>query len=186
MFSDRSFVYRIITIPESVTRIGVNAFNGCSALDKMSVSNGNTAFDSRNNCNSIIDSTTGILLYDCRNLKSIEIPARSVISIGEYAFNGYGKTVIVGTQGSASETFAKEQHLPFVVIGRYDPNQEYKVDITGTTIVTSVPGFKKLNSENSKLNSRVSKLDSENNKLSSEIADLQKLLADNNIEIPDK
>ena len=97
----------LIEIPNSVTSIGSEAFCGCSGLISMVVSSGNTNYDSRGNCNAIIETTTNTLIYGCKKtvipigvtsigygafygcsgLTSVEIP-NSVTSIGDYAFRG--------------------------------------------------------------------------------------------------
>lgn len=70
-----------ITIPNSVTDIKV-AFTGCSGLSSINVEEGNPKYDSRNNCNAIIETETNVLMQGC---KSSTIPS-SVTSIGEDAF----------------------------------------------------------------------------------------------------
>ncbi len=71
-----------ITIPNSVTSIGIRAFSGCSSLTSMIVESGNTTYDSRNNCNAIVETATNMLIAGCQNTT---IP-NSVTSIGNYAF----------------------------------------------------------------------------------------------------
>ena len=71
-----------ITIPDSVTSIGNGAFCRCSGLTSLKVEDGNPKYDSRNNCNAIIESSTNTLIAGC---KTTTIPS-SVTSIGEKAF----------------------------------------------------------------------------------------------------
>ena len=73
-----------IFIPSSVTSIEYWAFSGCIGLTSITVENGNTVYDSRGNCNAIIQTGTNILLVGCKNTV---IPS-TVASIGNYAFYG--------------------------------------------------------------------------------------------------
>ena len=96
-----------IDIPNSVTSIDTNPLGYCSVLSSIIVEDGNPTYDSRNDCNAIINTSTNILISGCVNtiipnsvtsigshafagcsgLTSIEIP-NSVTSIGSYAFSG--------------------------------------------------------------------------------------------------
>ena len=72
-----------IEIPNSVTSIGDEAFFGCSVLTSITVEKGNTKYDSRDNCNAIIETSSNKLIRGCKNTV---IPT-SVTSIGDYAFS---------------------------------------------------------------------------------------------------
>lgn len=73
-----------ITIPNSVTSIGQNAFSYCSRLATIKVTTGNTKYDSRNDCNAIIETATNTLIAGCSNTLIPE----DVTSIGNFAFYG--------------------------------------------------------------------------------------------------
>ena len=73
-----------VTIPACVKSIGYDAFAGCSNLATMTVEAGNKVYDSRNNCNAIIEKETNTLIAGCKNTK---IPD-DVTGIGEDAFVG--------------------------------------------------------------------------------------------------
>ncbi|MBE5950729.1 MAG: TIR domain-containing protein [Lachnospiraceae bacterium] len=96
-----------IIVPESVTHIENEAFSFCGDLVSITVATGNRYYDSRNNCNAVIETKTNTLIRGCRNTKipndvtrigigafsgcesltSIIIP-EGVTSIGPYAFRG--------------------------------------------------------------------------------------------------
>ena len=73
-----------VTIGNSVTSIGDLAFQDCSGLTSLYVEAGNTVYDSRNNCNAIIETSTNTLIFGCQNTT---IP-NTVTSIGRGAFYG--------------------------------------------------------------------------------------------------
>ena len=73
-----------VTIPNSVTRVGLVPFASCTSLAKIIVSEGNPNFDSRANCNAIIDTETNSLIQGC---KGTTIP-NTITAIGNEAFSG--------------------------------------------------------------------------------------------------
>ncbi len=104
-----------IYIPGSVTSMGNEVFSNCPNLGSITISADNTTYDSRNNCNAIIETATNTLVLGCKNstvpygvtsigmrafsgcngLNSIELPY-GVTSIGESAFlSCYDITTIV-------------------------------------------------------------------------------------------
>ena len=72
-----------ITIPNSVTSIGEEAFSYCDGLQSLIVDKGNQKYDSRNDCNAIIETQSNILIAGCKNTT---IP-NSVTSIESWAFD---------------------------------------------------------------------------------------------------
>lgn len=73
-----------VCIPSSVSYVGKEAFAKCSNLNFIIVDKGNPTYDSRNNCNAIIETKTNTLLCGCQ---STLIP-NNVTSIGPLAFHG--------------------------------------------------------------------------------------------------
>ena len=71
-----------VTIPNSVSSIGFDAFSDCSGLTSITVASRNTKYDSRNNCNAIIETATNTLISGCQTT----IIPNSVTSIGDRAF----------------------------------------------------------------------------------------------------
>ena len=110
-----------VIIPETVKRIGKGVFSSCKELSHIVVSRNNPIYDSREDCNAIIDTAKNHLLYGCKNtripesvtriedgafygcidLVSIKVPA-SVRSIGEHSFahcKNLGKVYIPDSVG---------------------------------------------------------------------------------------
>ena len=73
-----------IIIPNSVTSIGKYAFANCSGLTSVVVDKDNGRYDSRDNCNAIIETYTNKLVVGCKNT----IIPNSVTAIGDGAFGG--------------------------------------------------------------------------------------------------
>ena len=71
-----------LTIGSGVKNIGDNAFLGCTALTSLVVDNGNTTYDSRDNCNALIETATNTLIQGCNTT----IIPESITVIGAGAF----------------------------------------------------------------------------------------------------
>ena len=72
-----------ITIPASVTSIGQHVLSYCPKLEKISIEKSNPIYNSNNNCNAIIETSTNTLLYGCQNT----VIPDSVTKLSEYAFS---------------------------------------------------------------------------------------------------
>ncbi len=79
-----------IHIPSSVVNISGSAFYCCSNLTNITVDSYNLKYDSRDNCNAIIETSSNTLIAGSM---STIIP-NSVTSIGEYAYGGRRITTI--------------------------------------------------------------------------------------------
>ena len=95
-----------INIPSSVTSLGEYCFGGCSSLTSIVVDAGNSVYDSRENCNAVIETESNTMIcgcagtvipssvtslgyecfWNCSSLTSINIPS-SVKSLGEFCFS---------------------------------------------------------------------------------------------------
>ena len=106
-----------ITIPDSVRSIGEYAFHNCSGLTSIIVDSNNQTYDSRNNCNAIIETSTNKLIFGCKNT----IIPNSVTSISSYAFYNYSSLTSINIPNSVtsigSYAFADCKGLTSVTIG---------------------------------------------------------------------
>ena len=88
-----------VSIPSSVKSISGNPFTNCSSLTSINVDSRNTVYDSRNNCNAIIETATNTLISGCQNTTIPE----NVRSIGGSAFSGCsGLTSVTIPEGVTS------------------------------------------------------------------------------------
>lgn len=71
-----------VSIGNSVSSIGNSAFYGCGGMTSIVVASGNTTYDSRGNCNAIIETASNTLIAGCCNTV---IPG-TVTTIGDDAF----------------------------------------------------------------------------------------------------
>ena len=106
-----------ITIPSNVTSIGKTVFKGCNSLSSIVVESGNPTYNSPDNCNAIIETSTNTLIAGCKNT----IIPNSVTSIGDYAFYGCSKltsiTIPNNVTSIGGSAFEECNSLTYVTIG---------------------------------------------------------------------
>ena len=132
-----------LRIPASVKYLEPRFLDYCPSLESLSVDENNPIYDSRNNCNAIIETATDTLLYcapltesfvvplgirhigdnafkGCKVLKFVYIP-HSVTSIGNYAFLNCnsleGEINLTGVGLIGNEAFADCSQVNKVTIG---------------------------------------------------------------------
>lgn len=72
-----------IHLPSTLTKIDAGATRGCTSLRTLTVAEGNPKYDSRSNCNAIIETATNKLIAGCKGTKIVE----GISSITENAFH---------------------------------------------------------------------------------------------------
>ena len=87
-----------IVIPSSVTSIEGGAFSNCSSVATISVETGNPKYDSRNNCNGIIETGSNTLMVGCQNT----IIPDNITTIGNGAFGNCNKLTSISIPSSVT------------------------------------------------------------------------------------
>ena len=107
-----------IIIPSNVTSIGYYAFASCSGLTSIRVDPNNQKYDSRGQCNAIIETNTNTLIAGCK----LSVIPQSVITIGQAAFYGCGSMTSINIPNSVTRigdyAFAGCSDLESLVIPR--------------------------------------------------------------------
>ena len=75
-----------ITIPSSVTSIANNAIISTPKVESIVVDQNNTTYNSFNNCNAIVETTTKKVICGCKNT---DLSASNIEAIDSYAFYGH-------------------------------------------------------------------------------------------------
>lgn len=78
-----------IVIPGSVTSLGSTPFFN-NPIENISIDSNNTVYDSRDNCNAIIETSTNTLLQGSKNA----IIPNTITALGNYSFDSLGITSI--------------------------------------------------------------------------------------------
>ena len=104
-----------VKIPKSVSNIGNKIFGACSSLASIEVESGNDKYDSRENCNAVIETASNTLIATCKNT----VIPNTVTSIGNQAFYSSDITSITIPNSVTSigrEAFAYCDNLASITI----------------------------------------------------------------------
>ena len=146
-----------LVIPSSVAIIGEEVVRGCTSLSSIVVESGNQVYDSRNNCNAIIESASNTLVSGCQNsvipddvikidndvfrdcntLSYINIPA-SVTSIGDRAFSNCTSLSRVDVRATDPPTLGEYAFSTSDILTIYVPENR-------VTVYKAANGWKDLN-----------------------------------------
>lgn len=104
-----------LVIPKTVTEIDNNAFYEGNYLRYLSVEKGNPVYDSREDCNAVIETATNTLVIG----SATTVIPTTVTTIGENAFNGSQlKSIVIpkGVTNVAYQAFTRCSHLQVVTV----------------------------------------------------------------------
>ncbi|MBO4721201.1 MAG: leucine-rich repeat domain-containing protein [Prevotella sp.] len=106
-----------VTIPSSVTSLGKSVFENSANLTTIIIEEGNPVYDSRENCNAVIETASNKLLFGC---KGTMIP-NSVTTIGESAFYNCSGLTTINIPNSVTniekESFRNCSGLTYIKVG---------------------------------------------------------------------
>ena len=128
-----------VTIPNSVTYIKPGAFRDCKNITSIHIPDGvskidNCTFESCTGLKNVYipESVTSInyyAFYGCESLENIYIP-NSVTSLDKESFTECENLTIYGEVGSAAETYANENNIPFVDIETLSIEELYTLNLS--------------------------------------------------------
>lgn len=138
-----------LEIPRSVTAIGDKAFINCSSLTSIVVDKDNPKYESRDNCNAIIEKYINRLIVGCSNT----VIPNGVLFIGDVAFYGcHGLTALdmpqsviyIGTSSFEGTAWYENQQDGVIYINNIA--YKYKGVIPSNTKITIKEGTTYINS----------------------------------------
>ena len=144
-----------LTIGNSVNSIGSEAFYNCGDLRSIVVVKGNSKYDSRDNCNALIETVTNKLLLGCRNT----VIPEGIKTIARYAFWNCNGLDYLNIPSSVTSFSGVQSHYTSIYPGVFDGSDLRQVDIHCSIRSSDQNLFNKLNSlETIILGSEVSSL----------------------------
>lgn len=146
-----------INIPASVNNLSARAFRRCSSLSAITVAQENTIYDSRNNCNAIVNTSANTIMQGSKtttipstvtdlsgysfyymDLVQITVPS-SVTSIGTYAFGECSGLTTFNYEGTMAQWGSVvlgsdwNKNCPFTVVHCSDGDLSLYVEIHYTS-----------------------------------------------------
>ena len=120
-----------VVIPSSVRTMGEyynrNPFTGCPNIQSITVEAGNEVFDSRENCNAIIEKASNTIFTGCGNT----VIPRSAKAIADYAYYGCkGLTALMipsNIESIASQSFAMCSNLATIQVELDNPVYDSRI-----------------------------------------------------------
>ena len=136
-FSDCGSLTALV-IPASVEEIGNGIISNCPSVESLSVREGNKYFDSRNDCNAIIQTETNDLFAGCRNT----VIPDDVRSILEGAFSSIDGMTVNLPENIQLWVFTNCRNLNITIpakcgVGSFD--ECYNVNVTYAEGCTTIP-----------------------------------------------
>lgn len=106
-----------VNVPSSIVKIGDKFLASCTALQQITIDENNSKYDSRDNCNAIIETSSNEIIQACANTT---IPS-TAMSIGDYAFCQISGLINIEIPNNITsigeEAFYECENLESVVIG---------------------------------------------------------------------
>ena len=121
-----------LSIPSSVVNISSNSFLQSSSLTSITVDPNNITYDSRNNCNCIIETSTNTIIFGCNNST---IP-NTVVAIGNAAFAYFPGITSISIPASVSSIDRTSfMGCPSISTITVDANNQYYNDGNGSNCI---------------------------------------------------
>lgn len=131
-----------LTIGNSVNSIGSEAFYNCGDLRSIVVVKGNSKYDSRDNCNALIETVTNKLLLGCRNT----VIPEGIKTIARYAFWNCSGLDYLNIPSSVTSFSGVQSHYTSIYPTVYDGSDLKQVEIHCSISYTDQSLFRELNS----------------------------------------